>query len=35
VQYEKWNYPVLDPEKKSNWVTSAGFTFAEESVKSN
>ncbi len=27
VQYEKWNYPVLDPEKKSNWVTSAGFTF--------
>jgi membrane-associated phospholipid phosphatase len=27
VQYEKWSYPVLDPERKSNWVTSAGFTF--------
>jgi len=27
VQYEKWNYPLLDPEVKSNWATSIGFTF--------
>ena len=27
VQYEKWNYPLLDPEVKSNWATSVGFTF--------
>ena len=27
VQYEKWNYPLLDPEVKSNWTTSVGFTF--------
>ena len=27
VQYEKWNYPVLAPEAKSNWATSVGFTF--------
>ena len=33
VQYEKWNYPVLDPEKKSNWVTTAGFTFWPKSWK--
>lgn len=27
VQYEKWNYPLLAPEAKSNWTTSVGFTF--------
>jgi hypothetical protein len=27
VQYEKWNYPVLAPEAKSNWTTSVGLTF--------
>jgi hypothetical protein len=27
VQYEKWNYPVLDPEAESNWTTSFGVTF--------
>ena len=27
VQYEKWNYPLLAPEVKSNWATTAGFTF--------
>jgi hypothetical protein len=27
VQYEKWNYPVLAPEAKSNWTTSVGVTF--------
>lgn len=27
VQYEKWNYPLLAPEVKSNWATSVGFTF--------
>jgi membrane-associated phospholipid phosphatase len=27
VQYEKWNYPVLAPEAKSNWTTSFGVTF--------
>src|SRR5579859_5872571 len=27
VQYEKSNYPLLDAGRKSNWVTSAGFTF--------
>jgi hypothetical protein len=27
LQYEKWNYPVLAPEVKSNWTTSIGVTF--------
>ncbi|HKW35508.1 MAG TPA: capsule assembly Wzi family protein [Candidatus Acidoferrum sp.] len=27
VQYEKWNYPLLAPEPKSNWATSVAFTF--------
>jgi membrane-associated phospholipid phosphatase len=27
VQYEKWNYPVLSPEAKSNWTTSVGLIF--------
>ena len=27
LQYEKWNYPLLAPEPKSNWATSVGFTF--------
>jgi len=27
VQYENWNFPLLSVEKKSNWTTSAGFTF--------
>jgi len=27
VQYEKWNYPLLAPEPKSNWATSVRFTF--------
>ena len=27
LQYEKWNYPLLAPEAKSNWTTSVGFTF--------
>src|SRR5215469_8113149 len=27
VQYEKWNYPILAPQAKSNWTTSVGFTF--------
>jgi membrane-associated phospholipid phosphatase len=27
VQYEKWNYPVLDPLPKSNVTTSVQFTF--------
>jgi hypothetical protein len=27
VQYESWNYPLLSVEQKSNWTTSAGFTF--------
>jgi len=27
VQYEKWNYPLLAPEAKSNWSTSIGLTF--------
>ena len=27
VQYEKWNYPILAPEPKSNWATSVGLTF--------
>jgi membrane-associated phospholipid phosphatase len=27
VQYEKWNYPLLAPEVRSNWATSVGFTF--------
>jgi membrane-associated phospholipid phosphatase len=26
VQYEKWNYPILQPET-SNWSTSIGLTF--------
>jgi hypothetical protein len=27
VQYENWNFPLLSVEKRSNWATSAGFTF--------
>jgi len=27
LQYEKWNYPLLDPLAQINWVTSIGFTF--------
>jgi len=27
LQYEKWNYPLLDPIAKSNWTTSVGLTF--------
>ena len=27
VQYEKWNYPLLALEAKSNWATSVGFIF--------
>jgi len=27
VQYEKWNYPVLDPLPRSNVTTSIQFTF--------
>jgi len=27
VRYEKWNYPLLAPEVKSNWASSVGFTF--------
>jgi len=27
VQYENWNFPLLSFEKRSNWATSAGFTF--------
>jgi hypothetical protein len=27
VQYEKWNYPVLDPLPRSNLTTSIQFTF--------
>ncbi|HWY43211.1 MAG TPA: capsule assembly Wzi family protein [Candidatus Sulfotelmatobacter sp.] len=27
LQYENWNFPLLSVEKKSNWTTSAGFTF--------
>lgn len=27
VQYEKWNYPILAPAPKSDWVSSVGFVF--------
>jgi len=27
LQYEKWNFPVLDPLPRSNVVTSIGFSF--------
>jgi hypothetical protein len=27
LQYEKWNYPLLAPEAKSNWTTSVGLIF--------
>jgi len=27
VQYEKWNFPLLAPQEKSNWATSMGLTF--------
>jgi hypothetical protein len=27
LQYEKWNYPVIAPQVKSNWATSIGVTF--------
>lgn len=27
VQYENWNFPLVSVEKKSNWASSAGFTF--------
>jgi hypothetical protein len=33
VQYEKWNYPVLDAQRKSNWATSIGFTFWPSAAK--
>ncbi len=33
VQYEKWNYPVLDPLSKSNVTTSVQFTFWPRSLK--
>jgi hypothetical protein len=33
VQYEKWNYPVLDPLPKSNVTTSVQFTFWPRSWK--
>jgi len=33
VQYEKWNYPVLDAERKANWATSVGFTFWPSAAK--
>ncbi len=33
VQYEKWNYPVLDPLPRSNVATSVQFTFWPRSSK--
>jgi len=33
VQYEKWNYPVLDPLPRSNVATSIQFTFWPRSWK--
>lgn len=33
VQYEKWNYPVLDPLPRSNVTTSFQFTFWPRSWK--
>jgi membrane-associated phospholipid phosphatase len=33
VQYEKWNYPVLDPLPRSNVTTSIQFTFWPRSWK--
>lgn len=33
VQYEKWNYPVLDPLPRSNVATSIQFTFWPRSRK--
>jgi capsule assembly protein Wzi/PAP2 superfamily protein len=33
VQYEKWNYPVLDPLPRSNVTTSVQFTFWPRSWK--
>jgi len=33
VQYEKWNYPVLDPLPRSNVTTSMQFTFWPRSWK--
>jgi membrane-associated phospholipid phosphatase len=33
IQYEKWNYPVLDPLPRSNVTTSVQFTFWPRSLK--
>jgi len=33
VQYEKWTYPLLVPEAKSNWTTSIGLTFWPQNWK--
>ncbi len=33
VQYEKWNYPVLDPLQRSNVATSIQLTFWPRSWK--
>jgi hypothetical protein len=33
LQYEKWNYPVLDPLPRSNVTTSIQFTFWPRSWK--